>query len=380
MGKPRVFVAAVVIAVIITVTGPLAMHAFSGTAGDEAVSVEKPALTVEATTPQPATLPIRISANGNIMAWQEASIGTEADGLRLSSVKANVGDVVRRGQVLATFASGTVVAELAQSRAAVAEAEAELAEATDNAQRAHGLQTTGAMSAQQIQRYITAERTAQARLGAAQAVEKTQRFRLDQTRVIAPDDGVISARGATVGAVLPSGQELFRLIRRGRLEWRAEVAASDLEKLKPGQMAHVTPVGGETIKGRLRMVAPTVDTQTRNGLVYVDLPADAPARAGMFARGDFDVGTGRVMTLPQSAVLLRDGFNYAMRIGPDSRVTQTKVKVGQRAGDRIEITGGIEASARVVASGGAFLGDGDLVRVVDDSSVPSGTAHSEAIR
>jgi RND family efflux transporter MFP subunit len=370
MRKPRAFAAAAAIAVILAATIPLAMHAFGGAAGDEAVPVEKPALAVVATTPRPATLPIRISANGNIMAWQEASIGTEADGLRLSSVGVNVGDVVRRGQVLATFASGTVIAELAQSRAAVAEAEAELAEATDNARRAHELQTTGAMSAQQIHRYVTAERTAQARLAAAQAVEKTQHLRLAQTRVVAPDDGVISARGATVGAVLPAGQELFRLIRRGRLEWRAEIAASDLAKLKPGQVAHVTPVGGGTIKGRLRMLAPTVDTQTRNGLVYVDLPADAPALAGMFARGEFEVGTGRVLTLPRNAVLLRDGFSYAMRIGPDSRITQAKVKVGQRAGDRIEIIDGIEASARVVASGGAFLGDGDLVRVVEEAPAP----------
>jgi multidrug efflux pump subunit AcrA (membrane-fusion protein) len=73
-----------------------------------------------------------------------------------------------------------------------------------------------------------------------------------------------------------------------------------------------------------------------------------------------------MMTLPQSAVLLRDGFSYVMRIGPTSKVIQTKVSVGRRAGDRIEITDGIEASARVVESGGSFLGDGDLVHVVGD--------------
>ncbi|SHI24594.1 efflux RND transporter periplasmic adaptor subunit [Pollutimonas bauzanensis] len=370
--KPRPFAAAVAIAMSFTAAAALAMYAFSGSADEETAAVAKPALTVAATTPQPAMLPIRISANGNIMAWQEASIGTEANGLRLASVEVNVGDVVRRGQVLATFASDTVTAELARSRAAVAEAEAALAGAKDNAQRAHGLQTTGAMSAQQIREYITAQRTARARLTAMQAAERTQRLRLAQTQVLAPDDGVISARSATVGAVLPAGQELFRLIRRGRLEWRAEVAASDLAKLKSGQIAHVTPVGGEMIQGRLRIVAPTIDTQTRNGLVYVDLPPDAAARAGMFARGEFDAGASRMMTLPQSAVLLRDGFSYVMRIGPDSKVIQTKVTAGRPAGDRIEITGGIEAPARVVASGGVFLGDGDLVRVVEDPPVPDG--------
>lgn len=119
-----------------------------------------------------------------------------------------------------------------------------------------------------------------------------------------------------------------------------------------------------------------VDTQTRNAMVYVDLPSDPSARAGMFAHGEFDIGNGQMMTLPQSAVQLRDGFSYVMRISSDSKLTQTKVMqtkvtVGRRAGDRIEIIDGIDASARVVASGGSFLGDGDLVRVVEDPSVNS---------
>ena len=333
---------------------------------DEPVATTKPALTVTVTTLQPTTLPIRIPANGNIMPWQEASIGTEADGLRLAEVRVNVGDLVRRNQVLATFASDTVSAALAQSRAATAEAEAALAEAEANAQRARQLQTTGALSTQQINQYVTAERTAQARLEAAKATEQTQRLRLAQTRVLAPDDGVISARSATLGAVLPAGQELFRLIRGRRLEWRAEVAAADLTRLQSGQIAQVRLANDEVVEGRLRMIAPMVDTQTRNGMVYVDLPTDSPARAGMFARGEFEVGTARTMTLPQSAVLLRDGFSYVLRVGADSTVVQTKVAVGRRVGQRIEITEGIDAAAQVVLVGGGFLGDGDFVRVVED--------------
>jgi RND family efflux transporter MFP subunit len=363
----------------ITAIVGMAMQACSGS-NDSAAVIAKPALTVAVTTPQPATMPIKIIANGNIMAWQEASVGTEANGLRLLQVNVNVGNVVRRGQVLAKFASDTVNADLAHSRAAVAEADAALSEARTNAQRALRLQATGALSAQQIQQLITAERSAQARLESAQAAETTQRLRLAQTQVRAPDDGVISSRSATVGAVLPAGQELFRLIRRGRLEWRAEVAASDLAKLAPGQVAQVTPVGGETIKGTLRVVAPMVDTQTRNGVIYVDLPSNTTARAGMFARGEIDIGAAQVMTLPQSSVLLRDGFSYVMRVGSDSKVSQTKVSVGQRAEGRIEIIGGIDVADRVVVSGGSFIGDGDLVRVVADVLTQTDTPQVVATR
>jgi RND family efflux transporter MFP subunit len=345
-------------------------------ADDKAASAPvKPALTVTVTQPQPASLPLKISANGNIAAWQEASVGTEANGLRLADVKVNVGDVVKRGQVLATFAPDTINAEVAQSRAAVAEAEANLAEAGANAQRARELQATGALSAQQINQYLTAERTAQARLEAQRATARTTQLRLAQTQVLAPDNGVISARSATVGAVLPAGQELFRLIRGGRLEWRAEVAAVDLAQLKPGLPVSITPAGGTVVKGTVRMVAPTVDPQTRNGLVYVDLAQPGSARAGMFARGDFEIGTAQGVTLPQSAVVLRDGFSYVLRVGPDSKVAQTKVTLGRRAGDRVEITAGLDPAAKVVAAGGGFLGDGDTVRVVEGNApAPQKTA------
>jgi RND family efflux transporter MFP subunit len=258
-----------------------------------------------------------------------------------------------------------VQAEWNQTRAAVAEAEATLAEASANAQRARELSTTGALSAQQINQYLTAERTAKARLDAQQAAAKTQQLRLQQTKVLAPDNGVISARSATVGAVMGPGTELFRLIRQGRLEWRAEVPAADLGRVKAGMVASVTTPSGAAITGKVRMVAPTVDDKTRNGIVYVDLGNTSDARAGMFARGDFEIGSGQGLTLPQSAVQMREGFSYVMRVGPDSKVAETKVSVGRRIGDRVEITKGIEAGTSVVASGGAFLADGDTVRVAN---------------
>jgi multidrug efflux pump subunit AcrA (membrane-fusion protein) len=167
------------------------------------------------------------------------------------------------------------------------------------------------------------------------------------------------------------------MIRQSRLEWRAEVAANDMAALKPGMTAWVTAGNAAPVKGTVRMVAPTVDPQTRNGLVYVDLPVSAAsgaARAGVFARGEFEIGSGTALTLPQSAVLLRDGFSTVLRVGADSKVSLVKIGVGRRVGDRIEITQGLDASARVVASGAGFLGDGDTVRVVAATSPPAAAA------
>ena len=330
-----------------------------------AASAAKAALTVTATQAQRGMLSTALSANGNIAPWQEAIVGAESNGSRLADVRVNVGDTVKRGQVLATFVSDMAQADLAQSRASVAEAEATLADAAANAQRARDLQASGALSAQQINQFLTGERTAQARLDAVRAATKVQQLRLAQKQVLAPDSGVISTRSATVGAVVPAGAELFRLIRQGRLEWRAEVVAAELAQIKPGQAVRITAAGGVVADGKVRMVAPTVDAATRNGIVYVDLPQPGAIKAGMFARGDFDTGSSSALTLPQSAVLLRDGFSYVFRLGADNKVTQTKVTVGRRVADRIEVTGGLDPAARVVASGAGFLADGDTVRVVE---------------
>ncbi len=329
-----------------------------------AAATPKPALTVTVVEAQSTSLTQTVTVNGNIAAWREAIVGAESNGWRLAEVRVNVGDEVRKGEVLATFASELQQAELAQTEAALAETEAMLANAAADAQRARDLQATGALSAQQINQYQTQEKTAQARVQAQRALLRVQRLRLAQAKVLAPDSGVISARSATVGAVVPAGTELFRLIRRGRLEWRAEVPASDLSQLKVGQTARVTAVGGTTMEGTVRMVAPTVDAASRNGLVYVDLPAGGSARAGMFASGVFEIGSSTGLTLPQTAVLMRDGFSYVFVVGGADRVTQTKVQVGRYLGAQVEITGGLSGGARVVASGSGFLADGDTVRVV----------------
>ena len=324
------------------------------------------ALTVQAVSPVAASMPVTLPVSGNVTAWQEASIGSEAAGLRVAELLADVGDTVRKGDVLARLADGTVRAELAQAEAGLAEAKALLAEAQANARRAQTLEGTGALSAQAISQFHTGEQTALARVAAAEATVAAQRLRLSHTEVKAPDGGTISARTATVGAVAGSGQELFRLIRGGRLEWRAEVPAADLVRVKTGQKVAVFTPGGQTVAAQVRKVAPTVDVATRNALVYVDLLPGAgnELKPGMFARGEFRFDSRQVLTLPASALLLRDGFDVVMRIGPDQTVKQTKVQVVGRQADRVAVAD-LPADARVVLRGAAFLTDGDAVKVVE---------------
>ena len=396
---------------IYTVANRQPKPAAAGAAPTAATAALRPALTVTTALPRQAEGALTLGANGSVAAWQEAIIGSEANGLRLTSVDANVGDVVRAGQVLATFSADTVKAELAQSKAAVLEAEATAADAAANAQRARTLEKSGALSAVQIATYATAEQTAKARVEAARAGYEAQQVRLGFAAVRAPDSGVISARNATVGAVVGAGSELFRMVRKGRLEFRAEVTSSEIGRIRPGMPVEVTAAGGAKLQGKVRTIAPTVDPQTRNGLVYVDLPAQAgygmaskagsgrtpvgsrgatarpaePARGGlasalflpgMFAHGDFILGQSSALTVPQQAVVVRDAFSYVFTVGADGHVAQRKVQTGRQLGDRVEIVNGLDAATPVVVQGAGFLNDHDLVRVVAPAEANTGAAGS----
>ena len=342
----------------------------------------KAALTVSTVLVKPVNLVQNFSANGGVYAWQEAGVGAEVQGLRVNDVRVDVGQSVQRGQVLATFAADGVLADIAVARAGVAEAQANANEAQANADRARSLQNTGALSNQQIQQMLTLEQSARARLDSARAALDAQQVRLKHTQVVAPDSGTIVQRNVAVGAVAGPG-DLFRLIRQGRLEWRAEVTSSELARVQPGSEVFVTAPGGAVARARVRMIGPTVDAQTRAGLVYVDLlgmregekPTLAAAfKPGMFAKGDFVVGNSSALTIPQQAVVVRDGFSYCFVVGADGRVAQRKISVGRRSsaqdGGVVEVLSGLEPGAQVVAGGAGFLNDGDLVKVVQAAVAP----------
>jgi RND family efflux transporter MFP subunit len=325
----------------------------------------KPSLTVTIALPQQADWLQKLAANGSLAAWQEAIVGAEANGLKITEVRVNVGERVQKGDVLATLQADSVRAELAQAEATLAEAAANAQEARAQADRARALQQQGLFSNAQLSQSLAADASAQARVQSARALVQLQIVRLSQTQVKASDAGVISARQATVGSVVGAGTELFRLIRQGRIEWRAEVTASEIGRIQVGSPVDITAASGQVLQGKVRMVAPSVDAQTRNALVYVDLTGPlGSARAGMYAKGEIRLGHNAAMTVPQTAVVVRDGFSYLYTVGPDAKVSQLKVQTGRVQGDRMEILSGLQPNVQVVVSGGAFLNHGDTVRVL----------------
>jgi RND family efflux transporter MFP subunit len=323
-----------------------------------------PVLTITAEKPQRMLLSEQLVANGDITAWQEAIVGASLSGLRLSDVCVDIGDTVQKGQVLAIFDTSMIESEKAQALAKLNEVRAELEEAVSNSDRALKLARSGALSRQEINKYVTTEKTIRARVAAARAALAIQDLRVKYTRILAPDSGIISARNATIGAVVVAGTELFRLVRNGRLEWHAEITAEDLARLKPLLRARITLPGGSEIEGILRQIAPTIDPKTRYAIAYVDLLNSTTARAGMFVSGSFELNKKDALTVPQEAIVIRDGFTHILRIVQDGRVALTRIQTGRLTGNRIEILQGVADDELIAISGAAFLNDGDLVQVV----------------
>jgi RND family efflux transporter MFP subunit len=306
-----------------------------------------------------------LSANGSVVAWQEAVIGSEVTGVRIAEVLVNVGDPVHKGQVLASLVSDTVLTNVAEAEGLLKESESTLEEASTQVARIKKLRDSGFVSVQQLDQAITNENTAKARVETQRARYHANVLRLAQMTIKASDAGVISARMASAGSLTQPGMELFRLIRQGKLEWHADLTADELGLIHKGMSVEMLTPQGRVVHGQVRAVSPVINPQTRYGQALIDLPKSDGLIAGMFLRGTFQFENQHavVMTLPQSAVVLRGGSAYVYEVGADSHVHERNVKVGSRNGERIEIKDGIEKTARVIESGGAFLVDGDLVRV-----------------
>ena len=314
--------------------------------------VPAPALTVSTAAPRRMVWPATLAASGAVAPWQEASVGAQIGGYQLVDVQVNVGDHVRKGQLLAKFDPALLLADEAQLQASSDQAEA-------NLKRAEALGSGGALSAQDLLQARTLAKTAAAQLA-------SKRLQLHYTEVLAPDDGTISSRTATLGAVASVGQELFRLIRQNRLEWRGDLTAQQLAQIQPGQEIMLTLPEGTVATAHVRETAPELDSQSRLGMVYADLTPGSHARAGMYADGRVILRKSPALAVPAESVVIRDGRSYVATVteaGGVPRVRMQSVTVGRRQGGDAEITVGLNPADQVIVQGAGFLNDGDVVRL-----------------
>lgn len=328
----------------------------------------KPSLVVTTATMTTQKMERALAVSGSVAAWEEMALGVELTGIRVAAVLVEVGDTVRAGQPLLKLDARTLQVQARQADASVDQARASLALAAANATRGESLVKEGLISSSNADELSATLTSAQAQLAAAEADRDAARLRLGFATLTAPDAGVISARTAQPGQIVAAGTDLLRMIRQGRLEWRAELTEGDLTRVRVGTPVELKSPSGQSVLGKVRAVAPAVDPATRTGILYADLPTPGDLRAGMFAQGQVLLGATSATVLPRESVVFRDGFPYVFVARSSDtaafNVERRRITIGPQRGDFTEVQGGLKPAERIVVKGAGFLSDGDLVREV----------------
>ena len=361
--------------------------ASSGVAGgneaDSTASMEQSVLSVETVSPSQDDIGRTLSADGTINAKDIASVSAKVSGVAIERVLVEEGDRVRAGQVLAMFDTDAMEQQVLQAEADVAEAEATLANASADAARVLPLIDIDAISKQEADRYRTSEVRARAALQASKARLSNQRLTLDNATVVAPVSGIISEKMIEVGQVA-GGEPLFTIIKDGILEWRAELDPKLVGDINIGTPVRVALPGDDSVMGQVNRIAPTADNN-RQITIYASLAANSKIRAGMYQTGEFLLGSASTQTIPNSAIVSNDGYDYVMLVTDLTttdgksmgRIKQQRVTLGERLGENVAVLEPLPSDSRIVQQGGSFLNDGDLVRIVNGVSQTS-TAVSTA--
>ena len=319
-------------------------------------------MTVIAASVEQSEVTRTITATGNVVAWREIPVSSEASGLAVIEIAVDEGDVVAKGQTLARLSQDLTTAGILKQRAAIDELRASLAIARSDATRAHSV-SSGVISAQTIEQRETLVKTTEAKLEAAQAQLHEVEARHRQTVIVAAAAGTIASRSVAIGQVIQTGAEMFRLIQDNRIEVDARVLESDLLAVAVGQSATMVGPGGKSEQGIVRIVSPIVDPKTRLGTVRIALSSDTHLKPGMFARVEIAAESKLALTVPLKALVWRDAKAHVFRVGRDNLVSLTEVRIGRGATDKVEVLRGLDAGDRIVTQGGGLLNDGDVVNV-----------------
>lgn len=309
-----------------------------------------------------------VLVSGPVAAWEEMQLGVEVSGLRVTALNVDVGQQVRRGELLLQLDHRSLDSDLAQANASLREAEAGAALARSQLARGELLVKDKYISATQLDELRAGRVQADARVGTARAMRDSAALRRSFADLRAPDAGVISKRLVQPGQVVAAGSELLRMIRQGRLEWRAELAEAELARVKPGDRIELTTRDGRTVTGTVRAVSPGVDASTRTGTIHADLPQPDGLQPGTFLQGRIDIGTAQAITVPSATVVQRDGHPAVFTVDEKGIVHRLRIRTGGADSGHIEVLEGLKTGDQVVDQGAGFLGDGDTVRIIDASS------------
>lgn len=351
--------------VLASIVGVVAFIAFLvwRASAPKAQTPPAPPPTVSVLVPGSSEVASRVAAVGTISARRDMPVGVAGDGGMISAIRAEAGQYVAKGQVLAEIDSSVQRAQLAQLQASVAQARADARLAQSELDRANALVSRGFISRADIDRRTATRDSANARVSVAQAQVREMQEKLNRLAIRAPEAGLVLARMVEPGQIVSPGTgALYRVAAGGQMELRARIAEQDMPGLAVGQTATVTPVGSQNLyAGNVWLLEPVIDPESRQGMARIALPRVTELRSGGFANVVVEGAKSQRPLLPQSAVLSDREGSYVLTIGADNVVKRSPVKTGAVTPDGVVIVSGLTGTEKVVQSAGAFLHPGEKV-------------------
>ena len=326
----------------------------------------RPVPTVSVTEVGISKVPTTVSIIGTIGARYDMPIGVEGDAGRIAAILVEAGDHVKKGQILARLNVSVLEPQVANLEAALEQSRAEQELADAEYKRAQAVGASGALSAEETQRRKSTSVTAAAKVRFAEAQLNEAKARLARADIRAPEDGIILTRTAEVGqTAVPGGDPLFRLSKGGEVEMRGQVAEQDLPLLNVGQEVNVRLTGTSKIyPGKIRLLGAIIDPATRLGMARIELTPDPNLRPGAFARADVTVSNAERAVLPQTAVLTDERGSYVLIVNAQNKVERRAVRVSGIVQSGVTIADGVAGTDQVIATAGAFLQEGEVVKPV----------------
>jgi HlyD family secretion protein len=331
-----------------------------------AIAQQKQIPLVTAAAPGIQAVKSTVSFTGTIQARYDMPIGAEGESGRITAVLVEAGDRVKSGQVLVRIDQSVLRPQLNRLTASLEEAKAQAALSAAEYRRAQGVAASGALSSEEIARREAAAITDEARVKVAAAQLAEAEARLGKTAIVAPASGIVLTRNAEVGQTAsPGGEPLFRLARDGEIEMRGAVAERDLATLSVGQTAQVYLTGIATpFEGTVRLLGAIIDPVSRLGDIRISLKPHTALRPGAFARGEVVVGAAQRPVLPQTAVLSDSQGTFVLIVNDENKTERRAVRVGNSVPEGLVISDGLNGDERVISTAGAFLRNGESVKVV----------------
>jgi len=312
-----------------------------------------------------------LTVSGLLVPREEDAVTSELSGYKVEKVFVDQGDWVKAGQPLAQLDDTLLRAQIAEQQAVVTQQVLAAERAESQAKNVEGLDNKGVLSQEDIDTRRFQAKSARAAAVAAQAQLDDLKTRQARLTLRAPVSGLVLARYVRPGDLpsgTTSGQPLFRIARDGLIEIDAEVAESDLSKLKPGQKASVTLPDGGKVAGTVRLISPEVDQATKLGRARILLPVRPDLRPGGYAYASLPGVKTAGLVAPDRAVSYDADGAAVYVVDPSNRVHRVAVRTGDRSGGFVELLQGPPAGSRVLVTGASFVLDGDKVSPVEGAS------------